>query len=357
MQLSTFQKGSSGTKARFSRRLVSPPHLDYYERISVFSAFMVNFLRDPKMHLCLLVIAAFLAISCLSKKPPETNADVMLETDDRATAATAQLVDVEAIINAHINKVLSEVRAEKTPIDKKWTYAAKADFLKEVAKRLAGPRRGSGVGVGSGAFRIEVSVLTEIEAWLIENLSPEKREIVFVPFEKSLYGDNPIGAFKAKVPSHSSVATANHSIAPVIKVRGVLLGIDKLAHFLEQGYWYYDATNRLELVSQKDRWEFGAFMEGHPNVRKELYPKYKELFGFYCGACVIAGGFGYYGSASTGVISNADLAANEDGYLFYKNLSQNISDYEFDLSTFNLKTWNEQNNKSLYIPGLVVKPK
>lgn len=323
----------------------------------MFSAPMVHFLRDAKMHLCLLVIAIFFATSCLGKKPPVTDAEVMLETDDRATAETAQLVDVEKIINTHINKVLSEIRAEKTPKDKKWTYATKADFLNEVAKRLSGPRRGSGVGVGSGSFRIEVSVLTEIEAWLIENLSPEKREIVFVPFEKSLYGDNPIGAFKAKVPAHSSIATANHSIAPVIKVHGVLIGIDKLAHFLEQGYWYYDATNRLELVSQKDRWEFGAFMEGHPDVKKELYLKYKELFGFYCGACVIAGGFGYYGSASTGVISNADLAANEDGYVFYKNLSQNISDYKFDLSTFDLKTWNEQNNKSLYIPGLVVKPK
>jgi hypothetical protein len=302
-------------------------------------------------------MASFLATSCLSKKPPGTNSDIMLETDDRATAETAQLVDVEKIINGHINKVLSEIRAEKTPKDNKWTYTTKADFLKEVAKRLSGPRRGSGVGLGSGSFRIEVSVLTEIEAWLIENLSSEKREIVFVPFEKSLYGDNPVGAFKAKVPSHSSIATANHSIAPVIKVHGVLLGIDKLAHFLEQGYWYYDATNRLELVSQKDRWEFGAFMEGHPDVKKEHYPKYKELFGFYCGACVIAGGFGYYGSASTGVISNADLAANEDGYVFYNNLSRNISDYEFDLSAFNLKSWNEQNNKSLYIPGLVIKPK
>ncbi len=357
MQLRTFQKSSSGTKSRMSRRLVSPPHLDYHERILLFSAWMVNFQRDLKMHLCLLVIASFFATSCLSKKPPGTNSDIMLETDDRATAETVQLVDVEEIINAHINKVLSEIRGEKTPKDKKWTYAAKADFLKEVAKRLAGPRRGSGVGMGSGACRIEISVLTEIEAGLIENLSPEKREIVYVPFEKSLYGDNPVGAFKAKVPSHSSVATANHSIAPVIKIRGVLLGIDKLAHFLEQGYWYYDASNRFDLGSQKDRWEFGAFMEGHPEVKKELYPKYKELFGFYCGTCVIAGGFGYYGSASTGVISNADLAANEDGYVFYKNLSQNISDYQFDLSTFNLETWNEQNNKSLYIPGLVVKPK
>ena len=308
------------------------------------------------MRLCLLALAPILATSCLTRKSAVTDADIMLETDDRATGETAKLIDVEDIINAHINNVLDEMRAEKGSKDGIWTSAAKSAFLKDVAKKLSGPRKGSGVGVGSGSFRVEISVLTEIEAWLMENLSPERKEIVFVPFEKSLYGENPIGTFKAKVPSHSTIATANHSIAPVIKVHGVLIGIDKLAHFLEQGYWYYDATIRLETLSKKERWEFGAFMEGHPDVKKDLYTKYKRLFGHYCLNCIIAGGFGYYGSASTGVISNADLAANEDGYIFYQKLSQNIPDFKFALSDYDLKQWNEQTNKSLYIPGLVVKP-
>jgi hypothetical protein len=307
-----------------------------------------------RIHIACLLI--FMSTGCLTSKSGTATSDVMLETDDRNTPETAKLLDMSHVIERHINEVLDEIRKAKDPTKRSWNPEEKADFLKEVSKRLAGPRRGSGVGVGSGSMRVEISVLTEIEAWLIENLDPSKHEIAFVPFEKSLYGANPVGIFQAKVPAHTTSATADHSVAPVIRLKNVIVGIDKLAHFLEQGYWYYDATVQGDLSSKRERTDFGAFMEGHPDLDKGVYVKYRKIFGRYCPTCVLAGGFGYYGSVSTGVISLADMTSNEDGFEFYWGLSQNIATYKFRIKQYDLKEWNEQNNKSLFVPSLIVKP-
>ena len=202
-----------------------------------------------RKHIACLLIS--MSIGCLARKTDTSTSDVMLETDDRNTAETAELLDMSPIIERHVNDVIDQIRQEKSPTKGEWTPEAKADFLEEVSKRLAGPRRGSGVGAGAGPLRVEISVLTEIEAWLMETLDPSNHQIAYVPFEKSIYGANPVGIFKAKVPAHTTAATADHSVAPVIRLKNVIVGIDKLAHFLEQGYWYYDATVRGDLSSKK----------------------------------------------------------------------------------------------------------
>ena len=146
--------------------------------------------------------------------------------------------------------------------------------------------------------------------------------------------------------------TADHSIAPVVRIGSDLVGIDKFAHFLEQGYWYFDATHQGLLQDAAERREFGLYMEGDPDLDKTLHSKYRAIYSRYCPACTKLGGFGYYGSKSTGVVSYADTNANESGYEFYQQLWANPAGYELRLADYATGTWNEQNNPSKFVSGV-----
>lgn len=78
-------------------------------------------------------------------------------------------------------------------------------------------------------------------------------------------------------------------VGPTIKVNGVLIGSDKLGHFLSQGRKYWNRYRRSGDVARAA--EHSAYTE-------------RALFG----------------QMTTGVYSNADLVANYEGYLFYRSL-------------------------------------
>ena len=78
-------------------------------------------------------------------------------------------------------------------------------------------------------------------------------------------------------------------VGPTIKVNGILIGSDKLGHFLSQGRKFYRRYQKS--LDETKAAEHSAYTE-------------RALFG----------------QATTGVYSNADLVANYEGLRFYRSL-------------------------------------
>lgn len=84
--------------------------------------------------------------------------------------------------------------------------------------------------------------------------------------------------------------------APTVRVFGYELGTDKLGHFIQQGYEYYR-------IYQRTPGPEGVRHAVDHGVRQEHT---------------------YFGTAVSGVYSNADLVANLAGLKFYLNLTQRV---------------------------------
>jgi len=106
---------------------------------------------------------------------------------------------------------------------------------------------------------------------------------------------------------------------PAIKVAGICIGTDKLGHFFQQGFQYYCTAVR------DGKGESAAITWGEQTE---------------------AGGFGL---TTTGVYSNADLAANQAGMDFYRGLKANPH-MTFDIANCVTNNWNEESNPNLYTP-------
>ena len=122
------------------------------------------------------------------------------------------------------------------------------------------------------------------------------------------------------------------------------IGTDKLAHLFQQGWEYY----KISVIDQKgDRLaeRYGEWLEG-----KEARVKYtddEEYFkNQFSGRRV---GYGGFGRTISGVISNADLAANQAGLRMFKDLKagrfKSICDYVSPLLC-------EEINLNEYTPGM-----
>ncbi len=292
-------------------------------------------------------------ISCGNPPSPSKTKQ---ETDDRPSARTDALLCQSAKISGYINAELDKIRSTLLEGHSTWSSDLTPELLLRVKNIIGGNRRGTGVGLDHVGIPLEVSQYTEAESWMMQTLKPNRGEILFTKFKDSRYGDNPIGPIAKVVPAHITEATADHSIAPIVKIDRYFIGIDKIGHLFQQGYWYYDATVKGLLTDDHTRFQFGQFMEGDPQLAQDEHKKYKKVFGEYCGICTFLGGFGYFGATSTGVISFADMAANESGFHFYKNLSENPLGYYFDFSDFDVATWNEEINPNGYIPELKIRP-
>ncbi|MBF0442874.1 MAG: hypothetical protein HQK54_13290 [Oligoflexales bacterium] len=91
-------------------------------------------------------------------------------------------------------------------------------------------------------------------------------------------------------------------------------------------------------------------MEGDPDLPEALYNKYWYLFVKNSSPIVR---FGYFGSASTGVVSYADMNANENGYNFYQRLKSDPLHYQFRFSDYNINEMNETNVPSKFTHGVI----
>ncbi len=91
------------------------------------------------------------------------------------------------------------------------------------------------------------------------------------------------------------------TISDTVRLYGIELGTDKIAHLFQQGYTYYQTVERAKAKKI-------SYREG---VRKAVnWGKMTEKT--------------YYGYWASGVYSNADLAANFAGMKFYENLTREI---------------------------------
>lgn len=97
------------------------------------------------------------------------------------------------------------------------------------------------------------------------------------------------------------------TMAPTVRMYGVELGTDKIAHLFQQGHDFYAqyraeiARGRAELAAQSVPIEWSRGLER-----------------------------GFFGTAIVGIYANADLAANYAGFWFYRNL---LSDIQLDAQT------------------------
>lgn len=91
------------------------------------------------------------------------------------------------------------------------------------------------------------------------------------------------------------------TLSPTVKVYGAEFGTDKIAHFFQQGYTYYKISERAAARnSTPAKAARKAIRWGQQTERT------------------------YYGTLVSGVYSNADLAANYVGMLFYQGLTREI---------------------------------
>lgn len=158
-----------------------------------------------------------------------------------------------------------------------------------------------------------------VEKWLMENLTPEEiypQTLFYV--EESIYRD----PYLFYIPKFG--------LAPNIQVNGIYFGTDKLSHFASTGMNY-----------------FRIFKQTGSLEKALTYGILDEL--------------SLHGFAASGVYSYADLEANYQGFLFYRNfcegkrpfLKMNQGLWELthfpDIKNFVSPAWDETFNPSFYV--------
>lgn len=129
----------------------------------------------------------------------------------------------------------------------------------------------------------------------------------------------------------------NRILAPTLLVYGHWIGADKLGHFFQQGWQYYDLVARGFTLAQAEQW-------GHETEAGLGYPP-----GWSTPADFIPQPFGLL---TTGVYSRADREVNRQGYNFYAWLSAAPA-AGFTISSYVNRRWSEENNASHYHADVV----
>lgn len=269
-----------------------------------------------------------------AKREEDTaEAGVRQESEDRESPATAALKDLDAAFEARVNAILDGAR-KAHPTDR-------GAMLDAAFVDLGAKVKGSGYGV------IDIVKLSAIEVWLEKTYKDDPARMARLTWKESRYGANKPGAFNWKTPTLMSEGGANHAIVPTIRLRGVLVGIDKWAHYFNTGWLYF--KDDLLRSDRKLRDGVSRWLEGDCHISKEerdLYAPHARRIGYAM--------FGFLGSWSTGVISRADMYANEQGFQFWDALAKDPKGYRFTTASLEMNKLNEVRNPSLFIKGLIV---
>lgn len=117
----------------------------------------------------------------------------------------------------------------------------------------------------------------KLERWAMESSEVER---LITPAHESIYQGHPVWATRV---------AAFFGVGATISINDVLVGTDKIGHFLSQGRKFY--RRWLKMHDESQAAEHSAYTE-------------RALFG----------------QMTTGSYSNADLVANFEGYRFYRSL-------------------------------------
>jgi len=209
------------------------------------------------------------------------------EVDDRSCSG---LKNIESDIDTFVN---SEIAAARRTVG---TPALGPLLVLRVMQRLGGR-----------------SPISPIETF-VEGLSATKRRIP----PNDLSGTKYSGAGSANRFYLAQALGAAHVVGSSANIHGLCIGADKLGHFFDQGFDYWDAASKPGATPGTID-DLGKAMEG-----------------------------GVFGLGSTGVFSNADIAANLAGLKFYKDLEANPDRFRFHIRNYLTPNWNEQTNPSFY---------
>lgn len=211
--------------------------------------------------------------------PPQPLADIGDELSEYVEQNIKKAVDK---INAEIvrrQSCLENLGIEKSP--------ANCDSAEKERARLA-------------FLRSEEAIAREIYNPLGGGIFPFTRSATWVETHHfraapALYKTSYLNSIYFTVP------TSYLTISPTVKVYGAEFGTDKIAHFFQQGYAYYKISERAAAKgSARDEAARKAINWGRKTERT------------------------YYGTMVSGVYSNADLAANYVGMLFYRGLAREL---------------------------------
>lgn len=211
------------------------------------------------------------------------------EVDDRSCAS---LKDIEPDVDAHVNKEINDER-------------------KTMAKPVFGPLLSLHVMQRLGGR----SPVSPIENF-IEGLPASKRNLP----PNSLAGTKYSGVENVNRFYALQTRGIAHVVGSSAKIHGICVGADKLGHFFDQGFDYFEAASKP-----------GSTASDIENLGHEMEK-------------------GEFGLGTTGVFSNADIAANRAGLKFYKDLEKNPERFRFRIGNYITKQWNEQANPSFYDP-------
>lgn len=164
------------------------------------------------------------------------------------------IADSTEVLNRKVNETLEEIVAEWKKGQDQWA------FVNAIYNKLGGRHW-----------------VDKLERWAMKSPEVEKLE---TPRYRSIY---------AGMPFWSTRTTFFFGIGATIRVNDVLIGSDKIGHFLSQGRKFYRRYRKSRSEAQAA--EHSAYTE-------------RAIFG----------------SGTTGSYSNADLVANYEGHRFYRSL-------------------------------------
>jgi len=177
---------------------------------------------------------------------------------------------VDAVLDARMNQLLDEL-VEKLRSDPPHTLAERVDQVRAVFQHP-----------------LLAELITPYEEWA----KHEAPLPLYKVRDKGIYG--------YAVDYDDMRMTWYIELSPIIQVGGVTIGIDKLGHFLAQGFQYYEHFRELD----------PALPLAERIARVREYGHEQEL--------------GQLGVATGGVYSPADLAANWSGMLFFMSLFYDV---------------------------------
>lgn len=178
---------------------------------------------------------------------------------------------VDAVLDARMNELLDELERELNRDGAPTSFAERDEIVRGVFQH-----------------RFLPELITPYEEWV--------KYHAHVP----LYKVRDKGIFGVAVDYDDVRMTWYIELSPIIQTAGVLIGIDKLGHFLAQGFQYYEHYRSLSPRMPANARYHAIREHGH---RQEL---------------------GQLGVATGGVYSFADLASNWDGMTFFLALFDDV---------------------------------
>jgi len=191
-----------------------------------------------------LLLCAFLGVS---------GTVLALETDQYSNR-NEQVADCTELLNFKVNQAIAEVAADWKHGEKEWK------FVNAVWRKIGG-----------------LYWVDKLERWAME--SPEVGKL----------STRRWGSIYRGIPFWATRVVSLYGIGKTFRINGVLVGSDKIGHFLSQGRKFYRRYRRSGSEEKAAR-------------RSSATES------------------GIFGQKTTGCYSNADLVANYEGYRFYRSL-------------------------------------